>query len=80
MIWKIFNKLFGWQYVLAECGYKKDVSIKRVEKLGNKFYYRCNGRILLVQKHKYSHEPTIVPYTMSQENFDKMVEINYAEV
>ena len=80
MIWKLMNMLFGWQYIIAECGYHRDVKIRRVNKYGNKFYYKCSGKLILVKKYKYSNEPTAVPLSMSQEDFDKMVEVNHEKV
>jgi len=80
MIWRIFNALFGWQYVIAECGYHKEVSARRVNKYGSKFYYKCSGKLVLINKHKYSHEPLMLPLSMSQEDFDRMVEINNEKV
>jgi hypothetical protein len=75
-MWRLWNKIFGWHYIIVECGYNENVKNARVRKLGDKYYYHCNGKILLVSKAKYSNDAKNLPLTMSQAQFDKMIEIN----
>jgi len=79
MIWRLMNKLFGWHYIYVECGYHKKTKKTRVKKLGNKFYYECEGKVLLIKKAKFSNEINILPLSMSQDEFNKMLDINLEE-
>ena len=78
-MWRIWNKLFGWHYVITECGYAKDSCVARVVKLGSKFYCKANDKIHLIKKAKYNYDKVFLPLSMSQEEFDTMIKLNLGE-
>ena len=75
-MWRIFNILFGWNYIYAECGYVKKACVTRVRKFGGKYYYKNGGRFELIKKHKYESDSRCFPLSMNQEEFDMMVKAN----
>ena len=76
MIWRLLNKLLGWEYILGECGYSSDMKVVRVHKLGNKFFYRCKNQYIMIAKQRFHNSDKMIPLSMSQEQFDQMIKIN----
>jgi len=75
-MWRLWKIIFGYEYVIAECGYNRNVHNIRVHKLGNKFYYKCDGKIILIEAPRFGNDNKVFPLSMNQEDFNKMLEIN----
>jgi len=78
-MWRLWRLIFGWHYVIVECGYYKKVMNARVRKLGNKFYYQCDNKIQLILHPRFGNDSKVFPLSMDQVEFDKMIEINKDE-
>jgi len=66
-MWRIFNRLFGWHYVLYDFAYGTYVArIKTAPNGKPMVYYCCTGWYMIDGFHK-----KMAPLTLSDEEFEK---------